>query len=47
MCHRDERLAAAMIYGSLARFFVGLDRRLAEACGRLLPGAGAYLQEAP
>jgi hypothetical protein len=45
-CHREERLAAAMIYRSLALFFVGLHRRLAEAWERLLPGARAYLQDA-
>ena len=45
--HRsDERLAAAMIYGSFARFLVGLDRRLAEGWERRLPGARAYLQDA-
>jgi hypothetical protein len=47
MCHRDERLVAAMIYGSFARHFVGLDRRLAEAWERLVLGASAHLQDAP
>ena len=45
--HSVERLAAAMIYGPFVRFFVGVDRRLAEGWERLVPGAGAYLQDAP
>ncbi len=47
MCHRNERQAAAMDYGSFARFSVRRNRRLAEARERLVPGARAYLQDAP
>ena len=46
ICRSDEHLAA-MIYGSFARFFAGLDRRLAEAWERLVPRARAYLHDAP
>ena len=41
----DERLTDAMIYGSFARYFVSLDRRLVEGWERVVPGAS--VQDAP
>ena len=41
----DER-PSAIIYGSFARYFVSLDRRLVEGWELLLPGARACLQDA-